>query len=341
MWSRGGSGCSAYEPKPPWQTDTGCANRTVADVSAVADPRTGVWVYNSGDGGWEVVGGTSVSAPIVGALYALAGNGASSANLTAYPYANRAALNDVVSGSNGTCGGTYLCTSRDGYDGPTGLGTPNSANAFAADGSGLETLPATPDFSVTAAPTSASMQPGATAKRVVTLAPWNGFSGALSLSTSVSPATGLTSTVSAPSMMLGASLGTVTLKLVAHTAGLYKVTIRASRGGLVHKTVLTISVNDFSIAVSPAKASVHRGKPVHYTVTLKPVGAFKGPVTLSVTGLRAHSVVTYAHNPAPAASSQLITISTSTLDPRGLLTLHVQGVSGAIHHRVAVRLTVR
>ena len=68
-----GSGCSAYEPKPSFQTDTGCARRTVADVSAVADPATGVAVYDSyGSGGWTVFGGTSVASPIIGAIYALA-----------------------------------------------------------------------------------------------------------------------------------------------------------------------------------------------------------------------------------------------------------------------------
>ena len=63
-----GSGCSAYDPKPAWQTDTGCAKRTVADVSAVADPNTGVAVYDSylpGSSGWMVFGGTSASSPIV------------------------------------------------------------------------------------------------------------------------------------------------------------------------------------------------------------------------------------------------------------------------------------
>ena len=60
-----GSGCSAYEAKPAWQVDTGCANRSIADVSAVADPQTGVAVYHSyafqGRKGWMVFGGTSVA----------------------------------------------------------------------------------------------------------------------------------------------------------------------------------------------------------------------------------------------------------------------------------------
>ncbi|HXX91192.1 MAG TPA: fibronectin type III domain-containing protein [Acidimicrobiales bacterium] len=132
-WSGAGSGCSAYEPKPSWQHDAGCARRTVADVSAVADPNTGVWVYDTYGYSGMVggVGGTSVATPIVGAIYALAGNPTSSSTtLASLPYADPAALNDVVSGSNGSCGGSYLCTAGPGYDGPTGLGTPNGTAAF-------------------------------------------------------------------------------------------------------------------------------------------------------------------------------------------------------------------
>ncbi|HEX3590213.1 MAG TPA: S53 family peptidase [Pseudonocardiaceae bacterium] len=148
-WSGAGSGCSAFEAKPAFQHDTGCAKRTVADVSAVADPNTGVAVYDTyntcgssalcdvlielgavqGADGWVQVGGTSAASPIVASVYALAGNTAS-ANGASLPYAHPASLFDVTSGSNGSCGGTYLCTAGTGYDGPTGLGTPNGTGAF-------------------------------------------------------------------------------------------------------------------------------------------------------------------------------------------------------------------
>jgi subtilase family serine protease len=139
-WSGSGSGCSAYEPKQAWQTDSGCAKRTVADVSAVADPNTGVNVYDSNCStlnqligqcfkGWGIVGGTSASSPVIASVYALAGN-AASVNYGSYPYSHAASLNDVTSGSTGSCGGSYLCTARAGYDGPTGLGTPNGVGGF-------------------------------------------------------------------------------------------------------------------------------------------------------------------------------------------------------------------
>jgi subtilase family serine protease len=131
-WSGAGSGCSAYVTKPSWQTDTGCAKRTVADVSAVADPNTGVAVYDStayqGQSGWLVFGGTSVASPVIASLYALAGN-ASTMSYGSYPYSHTSSLYDVTGGSNGSCG-SYLCTAGTGFDGPTGLGTPNGTGAF-------------------------------------------------------------------------------------------------------------------------------------------------------------------------------------------------------------------
>jgi subtilase family serine protease len=132
VWTGAGSGCSRYIPKPSWQKDSGCNNRTVADVAAVADPYTGVAVLDTtGSGGWTIFGGTSVASPIIAAVYALAGN-TGSTNYGSYPYGHAASLFDVTSGSDGNCkrSALYLCTGVKGYDGPTGVGTPNGTSAF-------------------------------------------------------------------------------------------------------------------------------------------------------------------------------------------------------------------
>jgi subtilase family serine protease len=130
-----GSGCSSYETKPSWQTDTSCTKRMEADVSAVADPATGVSVYDSYGitAGWYTFGGTSVSAPIIAGVYALAGTPTSGTYPAQYPYdyAGTSSLNDVTSGNNGTCTVSYYCTAATGYDGPTGWGTPEGIAAFA------------------------------------------------------------------------------------------------------------------------------------------------------------------------------------------------------------------
>jgi subtilase family serine protease len=123
-----GSGCSAYVDKPAWQQDKYCHMRTITDVSADADPQTGVAVYDTtpsrfGPPGWLVIGGTSASAPFISGVIGQAGN---SATFTpGYAYAHTASFFDVTKGSNGYCGKDYLCTAKSGYDGPTGLGTPD------------------------------------------------------------------------------------------------------------------------------------------------------------------------------------------------------------------------
>ncbi|MDX6196903.1 MAG: hypothetical protein QOJ79_54 [Actinomycetota bacterium] len=136
-WSGAGSGCSAYIAKPAWQHDTGCSKRTLADVSAVADPNTGVAVYDSfgstGGANWLVFGGTSVAAPLIGGVYGLSGS-STAGTPASLAYTNATTLFDVTSGSNGRCvrgktGPLYLCNGAVGYDGPTGLGTPNGSIA--------------------------------------------------------------------------------------------------------------------------------------------------------------------------------------------------------------------
>jgi len=145
-WSGAGSGCSTYQTRPTWQPAVGndaCSGmRAIADVSADADPNTGVAVYDSysygGASGWLQFGGTSVSSPIIASVYALAkGAGASwSGNPASVPYTNSTALYDATGGSNGSCTPSVLCTGGTGWDGPTGLGTPNGLAAFGGSSGG-------------------------------------------------------------------------------------------------------------------------------------------------------------------------------------------------------------
>lgn len=134
-WSGAGSGCTGREPKPAWQgsVSTSCGGRAIADVSAVADPATGVAVYDTyQSSGWGVFGGTSASAPIIAAIAARSG---ANGNPDSYAYAHRGSFNDATSGStSGLCLGSVLCQAGVGWDGPTGLGTPRGVTALAAPG---------------------------------------------------------------------------------------------------------------------------------------------------------------------------------------------------------------
>jgi subtilase family serine protease len=131
-WSGAGSGCSTRNTNPGWQTGTSCSGKANADVSAVADPYTGVSVYDStryqGRSGWQVYGGTSASSPIIASVYALANNFGDYA--AQYTWQHGGGLHDVTSGSNGKCTTSVWCKAGTGWDGPTGLGTPSGLSSF-------------------------------------------------------------------------------------------------------------------------------------------------------------------------------------------------------------------
>ena len=139
MWPDSGSGCSAYEQQPAWQTSAGltsiCQGRVLNDISAVA---SNVAYYDTPDEtGWSDGSGTEISAAVVAAAFALAGTPATDAYPAQYLYTNAQGLYDITTGSqgvtsNGTCAVTAECTVGVGYDGPTGLGTPNGVSAMLA-----------------------------------------------------------------------------------------------------------------------------------------------------------------------------------------------------------------
>ncbi|MGH2876691.1 MAG: hypothetical protein ACRDLV_10610, partial [Solirubrobacteraceae bacterium] len=129
----GGSGCDLAEAKPSYQTDTGCTGRSYSDVSADADPSTGLTVYDSGNGGWLLVGGTSLSTPLIAGYEAVTGVDAATPQ---WAYADSALLNDPASGSNGSCSVAYICNAGVGYDGPTGAGSISGAVLTGAPGIG-------------------------------------------------------------------------------------------------------------------------------------------------------------------------------------------------------------
>ena len=177
VWSTegaGGSGCSASLAAPSWQLDVkdwaqvGCGQeRANADISADADPTTGVNIYDSTtypyeeEGQklttvlhWVPIGGTSVASPIIASMFALAGGAHEVAYpaQTLYSHLGSSLLHDVTSGGNGECGGSYvscsgslsspldcgagalICNATGGYDGPSGVGTPNGVGAFKPSG---------------------------------------------------------------------------------------------------------------------------------------------------------------------------------------------------------------
>ena len=135
VWANTGSGCSTRNATT-WQSTstTECDGRAVADIAAIADPATGVAVYDSltyeDTDGWLTFGGTSAGAPIIAAAFALAGNTADVDDGSYVWLHHSGGVNDVVSGSNGSCETDRWCNGHYGWDGPTGWGTPKGVTAL-------------------------------------------------------------------------------------------------------------------------------------------------------------------------------------------------------------------
>lgn len=355
-WSGSGGGSSSFYAEPSWQTGWQSSNRRgVPDVSLVADPNTGVLVYDSVNGGWYVVGGTSASAPMWAGLVSLANeqraNGGSALlgqiNSTLYtlakgnasaPYTiNPAYFYDVSQGNNGgyTAGPTY--------DFVTGLGVPVANSLIPALAPSVQTA----DFTIAAAPASQAITVGGNAAYTVTTTSIGGFSSSINLSVGGLPA-GANATFS-PQMIAGSGSSSLTVTTSSTTpAGTYTLTITGSAGGLLHTATVTLVVQsqaspDFKIGVSPGSANIKGGNNVAYQISITASGGFSDIVNLSVNGLPIGATASFSPDTITGSGTSLVTVTTSRSTPRGSYSLTFTGTSssGTLNHTATASLRIR
>jgi len=319
-WNGAGSGCSVYNAAPAWQTIPGSpcgTKKAVADLSADADPNSGLAIYTtySNVTGYWVFGGTSLASPLIATLYAMQGGYGGSTLAGQYAWASTTPYYDVTTGTNGSCG-TVLCKAGPGWDGPTGRGSIS------------EVVMAPPVLtSIAVSPASASVQTNGTQQFTATAKDQYGspissqpaFTWSVSGGGTIDPASGL--------FTAGSSAG-----------GPFTVT--ASGGGLNGTASVTVTAvpADFSLSVNPTSQSIRRGSTATYTVTIAGSGGFSGSVTLSLTGQPSGSTVTFTPN--PATGSATLTIKTVSSTTRRTYALTIKGVSGSLSHTAAASLTV-
>jgi subtilase family serine protease len=337
-WSGAGSGCSAYITKPSWQTDAGCASRTVADLSADADPNTGVAVYDSyayqGVSGWLVFGGTSVAAPVIASVDALAGGRSPGTDYGSFPYMNLSFFYDIVGGSNGSCSSAYpyLCNAVTGFDGPTGIGTPQGVAPPTSSPPANTALP-TISGTTTEGQTLAA-NPGS----------WSGYpSPTYSYQWQHCSTTGCVG-------VDGATAQTYTLQSADVGKTIDVVVTATSSSGSSNATSaqtttpIAAAAADFSLSADPPNASMARNGSTRYTVTIKALNGFTGRVTLSISGLGSGVTPTWSANPATILTSTTSTSSVLTLTGSkaqlGTRTLTITGKDGTNTHSTTVVLVV-
>ncbi|HLI51248.1 MAG TPA: IPT/TIG domain-containing protein, partial [Thermomicrobiaceae bacterium] len=296
-----GSGCSTYEPQPAWQSGTGSActvngtaHRSENDVAAVADPNTPVQVYDTyGESGSLLVGGTSAATPIIASVYALAGQPGANDMPGSYPYGDPSALNDITSGSNGSCG-TYICNAGVGYDGPTGLGTPNGVAAFQPHGSSTGPTPVVSSLN----PTSGS------ASTTVTIY-GSGFTGASAVDFGSTPASSFTF-VNDGQIKAVAPAGSGTVDVTVTTQ------VGTSATSPADQFTYTSNAGSFSLSATPGSRSIRRGRSTTYSVKVNPTNGFSSAVTLSVSGLPNGASASFSSNPVSPGNSSTLRVQAGT-----------------------------
>jgi subtilase family serine protease len=276
-----GSGCSSNEPQPSWQKAvsslaSACSHRVDNDVAADADPATGAAVYDTsnGNGGWNEVGGTSQSSPMIAAVFALAGNnGNGGTNAADSLYTHPGNLYDVTTGSNGSCSPAILCTAATGYDGPTGWGTPDGLTAFQSTtggGGGSNTVTVT--------------NPGNQTGTV-------GTAASLQISASDS-ASGQTLTYSASGLPAGLSINASTglISGTPTTAGTSSVTVTATDStGASGSASFTWTVNSSGGGGGGCTAAQLLGNPGFETGSISPWTSTSGVLNSTSSGAPAQA----------------------------------------------------
>jgi kumamolisin len=358
-WVDGGGGISPDNIAiPTWQQLSGVINssnkgstvyRNGPDVSANANFTFYVCADQTTCTANEY-GGTSFAAPMWAGYMALVNQQAllngnallGFINPTIYPlglgsgYA--ADFHDITSGSNSFPAVT-------GYDLDSGWGSPNGANLINA----LAPTSTTPNFTISASPTSVSVVQGSNGTPTITTAVSGGFSSAIALSATGQP-TGVTVSFNPTSIAApGSGTSTMTMTVASTTAtGVYPITVTGTGGGVTHTSTVTLTVTapasaNFTITASPTAITVARRSSGNSTITTVVSGGFNSAIALSATGQPSGVTVSFSPKSiaAPGSGTSTMKVTVSMGANTGTHTITIKGTGGSTTHTTTVALTVK
>ncbi len=274
-WTGSGGGTSAFETEPAFQRSVqNTGFRTIPDIAALADPNTGVAFYDPYDNGastpWGVVGGTSLSSPLMAGMFAIIDQGRvhyggqtfstleAQTNLYSLFATKNSDFHDIISGSNGGF------TAGPGYDEVTGLGTPNGAKLVPD----LASIGLFPNLqSITISPSAPSVAKGLTQQFIAT--------GHLASGQTIDITGAVTWTSSKPTIASIDANGlatTVTVGSTVITASLQGISSAANTLTVTPAALLTISL-------TPVSPSLAKG----LTQQFAALGTYTDGTTASLT----------------------------------------------------------
>ena len=197
-----------------------------------------------------------------------------------------------------------------------------------------------PNFTLSASPTSLSVTQGTSGSSTITVTPSGGFTGSVTLSTSALPS-GVTATFGT-NPTTGTSALTFTASSTA-TTGTSTITVTGVSGSLTHTTSISLTIAapaapNFSLSASPTSLTVKQGTSGSSTITVTPSNGFTGSVTLSNSALPSGVTATFGTN--PATSSSVLTFTASSTATTGTSTITITGTSGTLTHTTSISLTI-
>jgi hypothetical protein len=207
---------------------------------------------------------------------------------------------------------------------------------------------ASPNFSISASPSSVSVQQGNSGNSTISTTALNGFNSAITLSASGQPS-GVTVTFGTnPIPAPGTGSSVMTMAVAAGVAtGTYTITVTGTGGGKTNTTTVSLTVTaastpDFTIGASPSSVSVQQGNSGNSTISTTALNGFNNAITLSASGQPSEVTVTFGTNPipAPGTGSSVMTMAVGAAVATGTYNITVTGTGGGVTHTVTVSLTV-
>jgi hypothetical protein len=198
----------------------------------------------------------------------------------------------------------------------------------------------TPDFSLSASPSSLSVTQGSSGSSTITITPSGGFTGSVTLSASGLPA-GVTAGFGT-NPATSSSVLTLTASSTA-TTGTATVTITGTSGSLTHTTTVSLTVTapaqpNFTLSASPSSLTVKQGTSGTSTITVTDQNGFTGSVSLSTSALPSGVTASFGVN--PTTSTSVLTFTASSTATTGTSTITVTGTSGTLTHTTTISLTI-
>ncbi len=353
-WADSGGGISPDKIAiPSWQQLSGVINssnkgsttlRNGPDVSANAN----FTFYTCGDQEAcqaNYYGGTSFAAPMWAAFVALANQQYAQSNpgktlgflnptiyqqnVNASTYA--ADFHDITSGTSGS----YSAVA--GFDLVTGWGSPTATLITALTG------PPPAGFSISASPTSVSIDPGSNGSTTINSAVTGGFTGSITLAASGMP-TGVTVGFTTNPLSAGSSTSMTITVASGTTPGTYPITVTGTSGSTVETTTVSLTVvgatPNFTISASPTSISVSPSGTGKVTITTAVSGGFSSAIALSGTVTGSRVTVAFSPTSITGAGTSTMTITVNRRATTGSRTITITGTGGGITHTATVALTI-